>query len=119
MRKILLLILFISTLSCESDIKSSIEYKELEKKIENQNSELITLRNTIDSLNNTADKQYFRASKMLSQNKRKEALNYFSKIVDNYKGSEYAKKSEKEIEKIEGYFKEEKRKDDLKKIPGI
>ena len=55
LRKFLYLILIISISSCNSDIKLSKEYKELELKNTELKTELNDLKKTIDSLNNTPE----------------------------------------------------------------
>lgn len=119
MKKILPLLIILLLISCNTSIKENIEYKKLEKQNSELNTKIETLSKTIDSLLNTPDKQFLNAKKLLSEGKRKLALNNFSKIAENYKGSEYGEKSNQEIEKIEKYFKEEKRKADLKKALGF
>lgn len=114
MKKILPLLLISLLISCNDNIKETSEYKKLEKQNSELNTKIQTLSKAIDSLLNTPDQQFLNAKKMLSEGKRKLALNGFSKISKNFKGSEYEKKSKKEIEKIEKYFKEEKRKNDCK-----
>ncbi len=106
-------------ISCNTNIKENPEYKKLEKQNNELNTKVQSLSKTIDSLLNTPDKQFLNAKKLLNEGKRKLALNNFSKISENFKGSEYEKKSNQEIEKIEKYFKEEKRKADLKKALGF
>lgn len=119
MKKILPLLIISLLISCNTNIKESSEYKKLEKQNSELSTKIQTQSKTIDSLLNTPDKQFLNAKKLLSEGKRKLALNNFTKISENYKGSEYENKSNQEIERIEKYFKEEKRKADLKKALGF
>ncbi len=119
MRKLLFLILIILSISCETDVKSSQDYKDLKKQNETLNEEITILKKTIDSLNNTPDRQYIKAKKLLAENRKEEALRHFTTISENYKGSEYAKKSNDEIKEIEEYFIEEKKKEELKRSLGF
>ncbi|RIA09192.1 hypothetical protein OE09_1021 [Flavobacteriaceae bacterium MAR_2010_72] len=119
MRIIIHLILIITISSCNTDIKSSKEYKELERDNTELKTELTSLKKTIDSLKNTPDNQFLHGQKLLAAGNRKKALEYFTNIAENHKGSEYENKSKKEIENIEKYFEEEKRKEELKKSLGF
>jgi hypothetical protein len=114
MKRILTLLIISLLISCNNNIKETTEYIKLKKQYNELNTIIQSQSRTIDSLQNTPEHQFSSAKKMLSEGKRKLALNHFIKISKNFKDSEYEKKSKIEIEKIEKYYKKEKRKNDCK-----
>lgn len=102
---ILSVILFTPMLSC--DVKQSEEYKQLV-------SENISLRKTIDSLNNTPDRIFYRGVNHFKNEKWDSAIAEFNKITDFYKGSDFFTKADIKIGQAKKNIEKKEKEKDLR-----
>lgn len=106
MKKLLLIIVLATTFySC--DVKQSEEYKKLV-------SENITLMKTIDSLNNTPDRIYYRGINHFNAKKLDSAIVEFDKIKSLYKGSIFFDKAKVKINQAKKLISQKEKEKELK-----
>ena len=106
MKKLLLIIVLATTFySC--DVKQSEEYKKLV-------SENITLMKTIDSLNNTPDRIYYRGINYFNAKKLDSAIVEFDKIKSLYEGSIFFDKAKLKINQAKKLISQKEKEKELK-----
>lgn len=103
--RVLIITICISVYSC--DVRQSEEYKKLA-------SENNSLKEKIDSLNNTPDRIYYRGANYFKDKNWEAALVEFNKIKSLYEGSEFYGKASLKIRQLKKIIKKKEREIELR-----
>lgn len=101
----------------DSEIKKQLS--DLKRELEQTKSELNNCSDELTEIKNTAENRFIRAQKLLIEKNLHDAKTEYQGIVNNFKGTDYAKKASNEIAKIDKTFEQKKIEEDRKKALGF